>query len=323
MALTAYSKTAEDIAAALLVFKEPVSNRATEITALISELFAISSALLELDTAQRDHPYHRLRREVEDDQRTAILSLDYTFRNVRRLLGDLGNPIYRSARESYQGVWHALERHFLQQADNALVQRLEYYRRFLLELGAIVQGYPPSRDMGDIRYRIEKLLQRQEDDEAANALVEGFGDMAIGAPRQPSWERMRPYGLEPVMNAPPPPIEVLRRPRSPEFNPWDYEPAPEPPMFEVPLSPTMSNTTTSTGSSRNIGPRLSDHWMTKVFSQPRSSTVFKVSGSESVFLVPLSAIPTCSNDNRSKCFGEHMPYAKSGLSDEYDLILEL
>jgi len=97
---------------------------------------------------------------------------------------------------------------------------------------------------------------------------------------------MRPYGLEPVFNAPPATIEIIRIPRAQDYDPWDYEPAPEPPTFEVPLSPTMSNTTTSTGgSSRHNGPRLSDHWMTKVFSQPRSSTVFKVSGSESVLLV--------------------------------------
>ena len=41
-------------------------------------------------------------------------------------------------------------------------------------------SYPPSRDMRDIRYRIEKLLQRQEDDELANAVVDGFGDLTIG-----------------------------------------------------------------------------------------------------------------------------------------------
>jgi len=43
--------------------------------------------------------------------------------------------------------------------------------------------------MGDIRYRIEKLLQRQEDDELVNGVVEGFEDMTIGGrccPRQPS-----------------------------------------------------------------------------------------------------------------------------------------
>lgn len=141
MALTAFSETAEDIAAALLVFKEPVASQATEITALISELFAISSALLELDTAQRDHPYHRLRREVEGDQRTVLLSLDFTFKDVRRLLGGLGNPIYRSLRESYQGVWNAIDRHFHQQGHNALVRRLEYYTLFLMDLRTIVHGY--------------------------------------------------------------------------------------------------------------------------------------------------------------------------------------
>jgi len=34
--------------------------------------------------------------------------------------------------------------------------------------------------MGDTRYRIEKLLQRQEDDELADRLVDDFDDLAIG-----------------------------------------------------------------------------------------------------------------------------------------------
>ena len=140
MELTAYSKTAEAIAAAFVLFKESVSNRATETTALISELFAISSALLELDTAERDNPYHRLRREIEGDERTLLLSLDYTFKDTRRLLGGLGNPVYRSSRESYHAVWNAIERHFRLQANTPLVQRLEYYRLFLMDLGSLVQG---------------------------------------------------------------------------------------------------------------------------------------------------------------------------------------
>lgn len=39
--------------------------------------------------------------------------------------------------------------------------------------------------MGDVRYRIEKLLQRQEDDALAERLVDDFADMAIGGTCSP------------------------------------------------------------------------------------------------------------------------------------------
>ena len=139
--LTHYSATAEDIAGAFLAFKEHVSNQATEIAALISELFAISSALLELDTAQKDNPFHRLRREVDADQRTLLLSLDFTFKDVKRLIGGLANPIYRTIRESYHGVWNAIVGHFIQQGNNHLLRRLEYYQQFLMDLSHVVQGF--------------------------------------------------------------------------------------------------------------------------------------------------------------------------------------
>jgi hypothetical protein len=139
MALIARSEDAEDIAAAFLKFKEPVPSSATEITALISELFAISSALLELDTALKDRPYHRLRREVEDDQYIVLKSLDYTFKDVRREFGGLSKPFYRTNREAFNGVWKSIERFFHAESRNTLVARLEYYRLFLQDLCAVVQ----------------------------------------------------------------------------------------------------------------------------------------------------------------------------------------
>ena len=138
MALTASSETAEDIAGAFLKFKEPLPEAATEITALISELFAISSALLELDTAKRDHPYQSLR--VTEDQEIVLRSLRYTFTDIRKYFGRLRDPLYRSDREAYYGVWHDIDRFFKEESHNSLCRRLEYYRLFLLDLGSIVQG---------------------------------------------------------------------------------------------------------------------------------------------------------------------------------------
>ena len=138
MALTASSETAEDIAAAFLKFKEPLPEAATEITALISEFFAISSALLELDTAKRDHPY--LSRKIGEDQDIILRSLRYTFADIRKQFGRLGDPFYRTTREAYHGVWRAIDKFFREESYNSLCQRLEYYRLFLLDLGSIVQG---------------------------------------------------------------------------------------------------------------------------------------------------------------------------------------
>ena len=139
-ALTANSETAQDIAAAFMKFQEPVSDEATEITAIISELYAICSALLELKTALNDPRYYRRRRHIEDDQRDVLLSLEYTFKDIKRQFAGLEKPIYRTNREAYHGVWNSILRYFLDEGNNSLVERLEYYRRFLMELGTIVKG---------------------------------------------------------------------------------------------------------------------------------------------------------------------------------------
>ena len=144
--LTANSETAQDIAAAFMKFQDPVFEHATEITALISELFAISSALLELKTAHNDTLHYRRRGMIENEQRTALMSLQYTFKDVQRLFGGLARPVYNSAREAYQAVWQNIQDHFLDEGGFTLVRRFEYYRMFLIDITAIIEGfatYPP------------------------------------------------------------------------------------------------------------------------------------------------------------------------------------
>ncbi|KAL8785318.1 MAG: hypothetical protein Q9195_008687 [Heterodermia aff. obscurata] len=58
MDLLAQAETAQDVAAGLNRFLDPVPEYSTEITALISECFAISSALRELQTAIGDSRYN-------------------------------------------------------------------------------------------------------------------------------------------------------------------------------------------------------------------------------------------------------------------------
>ncbi|MCJ1389111.1 hypothetical protein MMC18_001965 [Xylographa bjoerkii] len=271
--LTANSETAQDIAAAFMKFQDPVFEHATEITALISELFAISSALLELKTAHNDPLHYRRRSRIENEQHTALLSLEYTFKDVQRLFGGLARPLYNSKREAYQAVWQNIDDHFLAEGGFTLVRRFEYYRMFLIDITAIIEGYSESGGYRDNRYHIEKILHLQEE-----TLEVDLSNMAIGAPRQPSWERMRPYGLVPVQNRPPSPRD-WRRPPSPLAIGNEGYGLPAAPF--VPASPTMTTTTTSSQSSNNrVRPTPNMHWVLSVFSQGRPTTVFKTTGFE-------------------------------------------
>ncbi|MCJ1282504.1 hypothetical protein MMC26_001827 [Xylographa opegraphella] len=293
--LTASSETAQDIAAAFMKFQDPVFEQATEITALISELFAISSALLELKTANNDPSHYRRRGRIESEQYTAVLSLEHTFKDVQRLFGGLARQFYNSAREAYQAVWQNIQDHFLDEGGFPLVRRFEYYRMFLVDIIAIIEGYSASGGYRDNKYHVEKILRIQE-----AGLPVDFSNMAIGTPRQPSWERMRPYGLVPVPNRPPSPRDFRRPPSPLTIGNEDHglPPAPVPPA-----SPTTTTATTSSQSSHR--PISNRHWIVNVFGQGRPTTVFQSTGFE------------------SSCQGEDMPHASSRLSADYENLLEL
>ena len=138
--LIAKAETAQDIAAAFTKFLDPVSDSSTEITGLVSELFAISSAARELSNASLDPRYRGRKTLVEEDTRTVLLSIDHTFNDINRLFGSLDRPIYLTTREAYRGVWNSIVRHFQDESTDSLVLRLESYRRFLLDLAEILQG---------------------------------------------------------------------------------------------------------------------------------------------------------------------------------------
>lgn len=138
--LIAKAETAQDIAAAFNKFLEPVSDSSTEITGLIAELFAISSAARELSNACLDPRYRGRNLLVEEDTRTVLLSIEYTFNDINRLFGDLDRPVYITNREAYRGVWKSIINHFQDESSGPLVQRLESYRRFLLDLAETIQG---------------------------------------------------------------------------------------------------------------------------------------------------------------------------------------
>ena len=138
--LIARAEDAQDLAAAFNKFLGPVSSAATEITGLISELYAISSGARELHTAFQDPRYQNRQELVEEDLRAVLLSIGLTFTDIQREFGNLDRSTYQTQREAYRGVWKDIVGHFQEESDDQLIRRLENYRRFLLELASIVHG---------------------------------------------------------------------------------------------------------------------------------------------------------------------------------------
>lgn len=145
--LVARAEAAQDIAAALNKFLGPVPNYSTEITALISECFAISSALRELRDAIGDSRYNGGYHEISGDLTITLQSLEYTFHDVRRLFGDLGRADYISQSAAYRSVWQEITAHFMEESGNSLCRRLEFYRRFLLVLVCVAEGFATILDI--------------------------------------------------------------------------------------------------------------------------------------------------------------------------------
>ena len=140
-ALVATAETAQDIAAGLHKFLGPVSDYSTEITALISACYALSSALRGLNTAIGDSRFNVRYHQISEDLRITLLSLEYTFNDVKHLFGGLGRPTHISQSAAYRSVWWEIATQFERESGNSLWRRLEYYQRFLLVLACIVEGF--------------------------------------------------------------------------------------------------------------------------------------------------------------------------------------
>jgi hypothetical protein len=131
MALVAMAEKAQDIASALNKFLDPVTESSAEITRLISECFAISSALRELADFHHDPLLQARQREIRDDLQVLLRSLEYTFEDVHRLVGGVWSAGYRQ-------VWRDIETYFQEESRNSLWVRLKYYWKFLDDMICIM-----------------------------------------------------------------------------------------------------------------------------------------------------------------------------------------
>ncbi|KAL8726692.1 MAG: hypothetical protein Q9166_006560 [cf. Caloplaca sp. 2 TL-2023] len=134
MALIVVAEDAQDIAAGFNKFLDPVPEISTDITALIAECYAISSALRELSTAKDDPRYYREYDRIHTNVCIVQESLNYTFHDVRRLFAGLGRSSNSSQRTLYYQVWREIDDHFYHESNSSLWKRLEYCRLYLAEL---------------------------------------------------------------------------------------------------------------------------------------------------------------------------------------------
>ena len=138
MALIAVAESAQDIATGFNKFLEPLPEISTEITALISACYAISSALRELNTAKEDARYNRDYEFIYNDVAVVRETLDYTFKDVTQLFGGLGRPTHISRRTAFYQVWREIDDFFYQESNASLCERLEASRLFLIELTSVL-----------------------------------------------------------------------------------------------------------------------------------------------------------------------------------------
>ena len=147
-ALLAFAETAQDIGSALTKFLDSVTDYSPDITALIAQCFAVSSALRGLHDTMNKFFYPLRHQRISDDLLTLRNSLIHTFKDIQQILGRLGGSSL-IIRTGYYQVWEELDSHFYQESGNTLKRRLEYYQEFIRGLtDTLIEGHLNS----DLRY---------------------------------------------------------------------------------------------------------------------------------------------------------------------------
>jgi len=140
MTLTAEAERAEDIGDAFGKFKVAVDDQAAEVTALVSELYAVGSALRAIDDASQLPDYSLNLHIIEDDLDLVRDSLTYTLDDVFRILGKIGNGDRLLTMPAYRQTWKDITYHFQHRAGGRLCTVVETYRLFLLALCNKLRG---------------------------------------------------------------------------------------------------------------------------------------------------------------------------------------
>ncbi|KAF2843271.1 hypothetical protein M501DRAFT_1012628 [Patellaria atrata CBS 101060] len=289
-----HARKAEDTAAGLCKFLDEVPQSATDITAIMSELFAISSGLRTLHNGLDYSRYGRYSTRIVEDLNLVLLSIQYTLASVKKSFGQTrfkdskGVPPYKTILEDLQAS--CLDE------GSSLCERLEIYRVFIIGLFDVLRGELPSNDMNLLGKELARLLENQERIEPGTLRRE---------PRKPSRPQMHQYPTYPTF-----PINPMHSPLAPSYDPWDQYAPPHAP--EAPISPTFSSSSSLTFSSNQTFSTASSsitrvpHWARKVFDGRHSATPFRSAGST------------------TRALGRDEPGAEDRLlADEFQQVIEM
>ncbi len=136
--LLGLASQAEDVAAGLRAFRDRLPRDATRITAIVGELYALSSVLREIDNAEGDVQFATSFYDVHDDLKLLFLSLQRTFRAILDMFAQTRN-------QSYDVVWNGLGSQMEHDEGLGLQDRLQMYRNFLRAQADILQRQRPQR----------------------------------------------------------------------------------------------------------------------------------------------------------------------------------
>ena len=133
MALRTSADNAEDVAAGFRAFREHLPGHEAELTGLIADLFAISSALKRLDNLTNDRRHQHNLAIVQPDLELVRTSLKITLEDIVDFFGDL--EVRRgSTRDVYRRTWIELCEFFREEGKDSPPTRLARYKTFLNEL---------------------------------------------------------------------------------------------------------------------------------------------------------------------------------------------
>ncbi|KAJ5361042.1 hypothetical protein N7541_001886 [Penicillium brevicompactum] len=295
MSLGSSANDAEGVAVCFHAFRAPLPEHTAEVTSIISDLYAISASLSNLEDLDRDLRYRRNFRLYSDPLSLTLASLKYTLDDI---LAFLHNLDYDDSPTAYKRVWVGLKDHFWVEAQAPLATRLVKYKTILREIGDLVKEDMPdphslsgastslknlfNAQVVDVRERVNRVpLRRNPSFSGSAEPVSPGSDRRPGRPRRTSsYERVRPAHMSP------------RSPTSPSTGTFsDFLPS----VPDVPPSPMTSTTSGTTGTSRSANTdSLRNHWAKEVFR-----------------LYTSHPLPTTSR--RSNCQGEPYPDAKETL----------
>lgn len=152
--LIRFARDAEDVASGLHSFRDNLPRAATRITAIISELFALSSVIREIVHARDDPKYAPSYYRIQND-------LDLVLPTFQRTLDVAFDMFMRSRDRPYQMVWEDLGHRMENEEGVAFLERLEIYHDFLRAQFDVLTGYQPP-DLRDFRRQLIDLYDSQE-----------------------------------------------------------------------------------------------------------------------------------------------------------------